>query len=93
MFCSVFLVLTFLSSITFGQIKKELNKKLYNIEGTAEKISIQTDKGAVNFTGKEAEEFLENLENKDNVTIDIDYKYNDSKTIIIKKLKKVRKDK
>ena len=93
MFCSVFLVLTFLSSITFGQIKKELNKKLYNIEGTAEKISIQTDKGAVNFTGKEAEEFLENLENENDITIDIDYKDNVSKTIIIKKLKKAKRDK
>ena len=65
LFFSTFLVLTILNPITFGQTKKELNKKIDNIEGKVERISIQTDKGIVNFTGKEAEEILKKLKKKE----------------------------
>ncbi len=65
-FSFIALGLTFLSPITFGQIKKELNNKLNKINGKVEKISIQTDKGTVNFTGKEAEEILKKLKKKGN---------------------------
>ena len=65
-FCSAVLVLTFLSPITSGQIKKELNNKLNKIKGKVVMISIQTDEGTVNFTGKEAEEILKKLKKKGN---------------------------
>jgi len=64
--CSAFLVIAFLSPITFGQNKKELHKKLDKIDGKVKKISIQTDKGTVSFTGKEAEEILKKLKKKEN---------------------------
>ena len=62
---SVFLIFAFLSPNILGQSKKELHKKLDKIEGKVKKISIQTDKGTVTFTGKEAEEILKNLKKKE----------------------------
>ncbi len=63
---SVSLIFAFLSPNILGQGKKDLHKKLDKIDGKVKKISIQTDKGTIDFTGKEAEEILKRLKKKEN---------------------------
>ena len=65
-FFLIVLITAFVGSLNFAQDKKELNKKLSKIDGKVTKISIQTDQGIVEFTGKEAEEMLKKLKQKEN---------------------------
>lgn len=63
---TIILIMAFISPLLWGQDKKELRKKIDKIDGKVTKISIQTDKGTVEFTGKEAEEMLKKLKKKEN---------------------------
>jgi len=89
--------------IKVGKFKVDTNDK--DVEKTIEvkikdgkkEITVTTirdgNKSVKIYKGKEADEFLKNHEDDDDITIDIEVKDSIGKTIIIKKEKKTDKDK
>jgi translation elongation factor EF-1beta len=73
-------------AVIHAQVKDSVNSVLKGLEGDVKKITVQTDKGEVSFTGEQAEYLLNRMKKKefafdlpDEAIADIDFKGLDEK--------------
>lgn len=63
---TVLLIIFFAAGSAFSQDEKNLKKKLKEVEGKAEKITIKTDEGEYTFEGDDAEKLLSRMKKRSN---------------------------